>query len=112
MDERGETETCPFQDCLELLGRRHVLSILWALRQASPRRFTELKRATSVNAVTLTQRLQELQRAGVVERRVYNELPPRVEYGLTPKGRDLLVIMDQLEQWSKKYPQVVVARAR
>jgi len=110
MAEPGEV--CPFQESLEMLGKRHTLGILWALRQQSPRRFTELKRATNVNAVTLTERLQELEECGIVTRTVYNELPPRVDYGLTKKGDDLLVLMDALEKWSKKYPAAQLARAR
>lgn len=106
-------EACPFQEALEMLGKRHTLGILWALKQQSPRRFTDIKRATSVNAVTLTDRLQELEKCGILERKVYNELPPRVEYGLTKKGDDLLVLMDSMEKWAKKYPQpLVVTKTR
>jgi DNA-binding HxlR family transcriptional regulator len=100
----GSAEACPFQGMLELLGRRHMLSILWVLQQDSPRRFTEIKRAMSLNPVTLTERLSELDRAGLVSRTSYNEIPPRVDYALTSRGRELLVILDALEGWSKKHP--------
>jgi DNA-binding HxlR family transcriptional regulator len=97
-------ESCPFQGMLELLGRRHMLSILWVLQQHSPRRFTEIKRAMGLNPVTLTERLSELDRAGIVRRTAYGEIPPRVDYALTERGRELLVILDALEGWSKDHP--------
>ena len=97
-------EPCPFQGMLELLGRRHMLSIIWVLQQASPRRFTEIKRAMSLNPVTLTERLSELERAGIISRTAYNEIPPRVDYALTERGTELLVLLDALETWSKKHP--------
>jgi DNA-binding HxlR family transcriptional regulator len=96
-------ERCPFQDSLELLGRRHVLTLLWSLQQKSPRRFTELRQATGVNPVTLTQRLEDLEAAKVVSRTVYNESPPRVDYDLTGRGRELLKVLDALERWAGKY---------
>jgi DNA-binding HxlR family transcriptional regulator len=97
-------EICPFQDALELLGRRHTLNLLWSLQQRSPRRFTELRRGLGLNPVTLTQRLGELESAGVLLRTVYAETPPRVEYDLTPKGRELLGVLDHLQRWSRRYP--------
>lgn len=97
-------ETCPFQHALEMLGRRHSLAILWALQQRAPRRFTELKRALGLNPVTLSERLSDFEACGVLDRRVFSETPPRVEYDLTLKGRDLLGLLDTLQQWAKKYP--------
>lgn len=97
-------EPCPFQHALEMLGRRHALEILWALQQRSPRRFTEIKRALGLNPVTLSERLDEFESCGVLDRTVYGETPPRVEYGLTKKGRDLLVVLDNLSKWAKTYP--------
>lgn len=97
-------EPCPFQGMLELLGRRHMLSILWTLQQASPRRFTEIKRAMNLNPVTLTERLSELETAAIVTRTAHNEIPPRVDYALTARGRELLVMLDALEGWSRKNP--------
>ena len=108
--ESGE-ETCPFQHALEMLGRRHALEILWALQQKSPRRFTEIKRALGLNPVTLSERLSEFEACGVLDRRVYNETPPRVDYDFTKKGRDLLVLIDHLSQWSKAYPTKLAPRA-
>src|SRR5688572_17028878 len=95
-------EPCPFQGMLEILGRKHMLSILWVLQQRSPRRFTEIKNAMGLNPVTLSERLTELEECGIVSRTAFNEIPPRVDYALTKRGRELLVILDGLEAWAKK----------
>lgn len=93
-------EHCPFEGALEMLGKRHTLAILWTLQQREPRRFNEIKAAAGINPVTLTNRLKELDERGIVARTEYNEAPPRVEYGFTEKGRDLLAVLDELEAWA------------
>lgn len=64
-----------------------------------------------MNPVTLTQRLNELAEAGIVARKTYNETPPRVEYSLTAKGRDLVPLMDQLSHWARKHDTVTATTA-
>lgn len=97
-------ERCPFQDALEILGKRHTLNLLWVFQQKSPRRFLEIRGAMNINPVTLSERLSELERCRILERTVVPQSPPRVDYALTPKGRDLLVLLDDLEKWSQKHP--------
>jgi len=95
---------CPFQEAIDLLSRRHAMTIIWLLQQSpGPVRFNAIKRAVDVNPVTLTQRLGELEAAGIVHRQTFNETPPRVEYSLTGKGRDLVPLMDQLSSWARKH---------
>jgi DNA-binding HxlR family transcriptional regulator len=93
-------ERCPFQSTLDLLGRKHNLSILWALSERRPRRFSELRDALAVNPATLTERLRDLEDAGVVTSTRYNEAPPRVDYDLSPGGAELLALVDHLRAWS------------
>ena len=100
---------CPFQEAIDLLSKRHALTVVWLLQARSPRRFNEIKRALDVNPVSLTQRLTELEQAGVLQRKVYNETPPRVEYNLTQKGKDLLPLMDALGKWTEKHTTPVSA---
>ncbi len=77
-----------------LLERRWTLSILWA-SSAGAVRFNELKQAVGeIPPRTLAQRLVELEAAGVLERRVIDSRPPRVEYRLTEEGRRLQVVID------------------
>lgn len=94
---------CPFQEAIDLLSRRHAMTIIWLLQQQEPRRFNEIKRAIDINPVTLTQRLNELDEAGILHRKTFNETPPRVEYSLTSKGRDLVPLMDQLSSWARRH---------
>ncbi len=94
---------CPFLDTMDLLSRRYALCILWSLQHESPKRFGAIKQDLSVNPVTLSQRLKEFEADGIVERVAYKEIPPRVDYALTAKGRDLLPILDTLQDWSETW---------
>jgi len=74
----------------DLLGRRWVLAILWASSQGGAVRFNEFKQTLeTIPPRTLAARLSELEEAGVLERRVLDTRPPRVEYRLTAAGRKL-----------------------
>ncbi|HEY4412060.1 MAG TPA: helix-turn-helix domain-containing protein [Gaiellaceae bacterium] len=74
----------------DLLGRRWVLAILWASSEAGAVRFNEFKQALeTIPPRTLAARLQELEQAGILERRVLDARPPRVEYRLTVTGDQL-----------------------
>lgn len=95
--------TCPFQATIELLSRRHALTIVWYLSKCPSARFTEIKNQLGVNPVTLTERLSELENAGVLSRTPYNEIPPRVDYALTKTGQGLLPILDAMAKWAKKH---------
>jgi len=84
-----------------LLERRWTVSILWASYEGASR-FNEFK--YSVGAIpprTLAQRLLELEEAGVLERRVIDARPPRVEYRLTPAGDRLRGVVDALARWAR-----------
>lgn len=93
---------------MDLLGRRHTLTIIWLLQQDGPRRFNDIKRELDVNPVTLSQRLGELEGEGIVHREAYLQTPPRVEYRLTAKGRDLVPVMRALCQWAERHQQATV----
>jgi len=91
---------CPFQGAIDLLSKRHALVIIWYLQQEGTSRFNGIRRAIGVNPVSLTQRLEELEKAGVVARRAFKETPPRVEYSLTRRGMELVPLMDRLGEWA------------
>jgi len=103
MATRSDRLDCPFQALIELLGRPHSLEILYAIQTKNPRRFTELQSATGINPSTLTQRLRELTEAGLLLREAHNEIPPRVEYGLTKKGSGLAHIFEAMDRWYRKF---------
>lgn len=90
---------CPITHTLELIGGRWKLAILWQLSQQTMR-FGELHR--SLNAISekmLAQRLRELEQDGLLTRTVYAEVPPKVEYQLTPLGRSLEPILASMLTW-------------
>jgi DNA-binding HxlR family transcriptional regulator len=94
---------CPAAAALEVLGRKWTGEILWALLDG-PRRFTEiLARVPGLTDRVLSARLKELQRIGILTRRQYEEIPPRVEYALTSRGRDLAPVLEAMARWSRRW---------
>ena len=90
---------CPSQEILALIGSKWSMLVLCSLR-VGPRRTHELKRHLhGVSAKMLTQTLRELERHGIVHREDFGEVPPRVEYRLTPLGRSLAALVVDIEQW-------------
>ena len=85
----------------DLLERRYAVSILYASHQGCTR-FTEFRQALGeIPPGTLTQRLVELERAGVLRREVTDARPPRVEYVLTARGQSLRSLVDALAVWAR-----------
>src|SRR5688572_7912716 len=95
---------CPhFHHAVELIGRRWTGAILRSMLHGATR-FGDLR--TSVPELSdkmLSQRLKELEAEGVVERRVYPETPVRIEYELTPKGRELDRAVRTIEAWADEW---------
>jgi DNA-binding HxlR family transcriptional regulator len=86
----------------DLLGRRWVLAILWASSEAGAVRFNEFKQALeTIPPRTLAARLVELEDAGILERRVLDARPPRVEYRLTEAGRRLGAIVEAMRAYAQ-----------
>ncbi len=84
-----------------LLERRWTLSILWASSEGASR-FNELRQAVgAIPPTTLAQRLVELEEAGLLERRVVDARPPRVEYRLTEKGARLREVLNALAAYAR-----------
>ena len=94
---------CPYSKLLEILGKPHTLEILYGLGIRSPLRFTEMQKYLKLQPKTVSARLRELVKLGLIARRSYNEIPPRVDYELTQMGRDLGKMFDALHGWARKY---------
>jgi DNA-binding HxlR family transcriptional regulator len=103
--EDGRTgSTCAIVDVWELLGRRWSLHILKNLSTKEVIRFNELKRSLpGISSTVLSERLLELEREGLVTKKIYPEVPPRVEYSITPQARELEVIIRDLARWANKW---------
>jgi DNA-binding HxlR family transcriptional regulator len=95
---------CPIARTLEVVGERWTLLILRDLVLDGPRKFQDLEQSLSgISPNTLSARLKTLEDSGIVERRFYSDHPPRAEYILTPKGRELRPILKTLKRWGERY---------
>jgi len=94
---------CPYGKLLKVLGKPHTLEIIYGLTIRSPLRFTQIQKELKLQPKTLTARMKELVKLGLVSRTSYNEIPPRVDYELTQKGRDLDGMFRALNGWARKY---------
>lgn len=92
---------CPAEATLDVIGGRWKVPIVWHLFGGT-KRFSELRRLLpGVTQKMLTQQLRELEADGVVARKVYPEVPPRVEYSLTARGMSLKPVVDAMCKWGK-----------
>ena len=95
---------CPvFQASVELIGRRWTGAIVRALLAGTSRFSDVMAQVPGLSDRLLSERLRELEGAGIVERRVYPETPVRIEYELTPKGRELESIIRALDAWADRW---------
>ena len=99
MDRKVNHSVNELARALEGVGHKWTLLIVEQLL-GGPRRFTEIERAlVHANPKMVTARLRELEAAGLVSRTVYAEVPPRVVYALTERGRELRPAIDALRKW-------------
>lgn len=97
------TQVCPVEVAVAVLGGTWKLTIVKHLMEGTLR-FGELGRLLPLaGARTLTRQLRELEEDGVVDRTVYAQVPPKVEYSLTDLGRSLEHIVADLDEWGAKY---------
>lgn len=90
---------------LDIVGRKWTLLIVDDLMHG-PRRFTEIERSLGdANPKMVIARLRELQAAGLVSRTIYAEVPPKVEYELTDRGRELRSAINALRRWGTQTPK-------
>ncbi len=99
----GREYHCPVELVIELISGKWKLLILRELMSGT-KRFSQLQRAIpGITQKMLTKQLRELERAGLVKRKVYPEVPPRVEYSLTELGRSLEEIFTAMHRWGERY---------
>jgi DNA-binding HxlR family transcriptional regulator len=95
---------CPrFENAFELLGKRWTGLIIRTLLSGR-NRFSDIEESIpNMSARMLTERFKELEKEGIILRKVYPETPVRIEYELTEKGRDLQSAMDEIQKWAEKW---------
>ena len=98
---------CPVELTLSVIGGKWKMLILWHLREGT-KRFGALRRKIPIiTQKMLTQQLRELESDGIVNRKVYAVVPPKVEYSLTDQGQNLLPILMAMQTWGEGYNQEV-----
>ena len=103
MQTTRELPACPVETTLMLIGDKWKVLILRDLMPGT-KRFGELKKSIgSVSQKVLTAQLRDMEANGLVDRKVYAEVPPRVEYSLTELGRSLKPILDAMGCWGEEY---------
>jgi DNA-binding HxlR family transcriptional regulator len=94
---------CPVEVTLDVIGGKWKGMVLYRLLEGTAR-FNELRRILpGITQRVLTTQLRELERDGVISRKVYPEVPPRVEYRLTEFGRGLAPLFTLMERWGRQY---------
>ena len=100
---KEELPACPVATTVQLIGSKWKLLILRNLRQR-PWRFNELRRdLEGISQKVLTDSLRAMEEDGIITRTVFPEVPPRVEYALSPLGESMRPILDAMEQWGTEY---------
>lgn len=101
--EEKALPACPIETTLTMISSKWKVLILRDLLDGT-RRFNELRRSVgTVSQKVLTAQLRDMEQDGLVRRQVFAEVPPRVEYSLTDRGRSLKPILDAMRDWGAAY---------
>lgn len=101
---------CEVGELFRILGKSHMLDILHLfLHEEGPRRFVDVQNRLRLSPNTLTERLKELVQVGLLSRKAYNEIPPRVDYEATAKARNLKPVFAALLEWATTHDLQPVA---
>ncbi|WP_053972604.1 helix-turn-helix domain-containing protein [Mangrovimonas sp. ST2L15] len=100
----SESSNCPVRNILDRIGDKWSLLILMVLEQQEVLRFNEIHQAIGdISQKMLSVSLKNLEADGLVNRKVYPQIPPKVEYRLTDLGKSLIPYVDALSDWSKQH---------
>jgi len=100
---RGKSYNNPVELSLDIISGRWKMPILWRLKDRVWR-YSELKKSLGkVTHKMLTEHLRDMEHDGLIKRKVYPVVPPRVEYSLTKKGKSVVPIINKLRDWGKKF---------
>jgi DNA-binding HxlR family transcriptional regulator len=98
--KHSQSSICPVEFTVNMVGGKYKLNILYQLAIHDVMRFNELRRELSnITPRTLTRQLRELESDGLINRQVYPEIPPKVEYSISETGKSLSSILLQIEKW-------------
>jgi DNA-binding HxlR family transcriptional regulator len=94
---------CPINHTFKLVGKKFTMLIIRNMIHRDHRRFNQFLEIEEINTKILSARLKEMEKDGLIERKVYPDTPVRVEYTITEKGRALEPILNQMSAFSMKY---------
>lgn len=101
--DKGSVQETPFGYTLSVVGGKWKMLILYLLSENQPVRFNDMKRRIgTITFKTLSSQLKDLEADGMIIRKEYPQIPPKVEYSLTPKAETLLPVLEQLCEWGEK----------
>ena len=104
-------QTCGMSIAIDVVGGKWKMHLMWVLAEG-PVRFGQIRRKLDgVSEKVLAENLRQLEASGVVHRELYAEVPPRVEYSLTPLGESLNEALMPLEAWGDRHRDEVLSRA-
>lgn len=93
---------CPVVYCMNIIGGKWKPSIIHMIRTQKNRYSILLKNIPEISKQTLTNQLRELEADGIIERIIFPEIPPRVEYNITEYGKTVLPIIDSMYKWGRQ----------
>ncbi len=96
-------EYCPIVNAMELLSKRWVIIVIHKLLRGPLRFFSEIENSLQISGKILSERLKELEALGFIDRKMYPEVPVRVEYMLTEKGLALEPVIEEIRKWSLQW---------
>ena len=101
--ENADFEETGFSYTLSLISGKHKMVIIYCLMEYEPVRFNEMKRyLRTISDKTLSMNLKELEKDGLVIRKEFPQIPPKVEYSLSERGKSLMKVLDQLCVWGEE----------
>ena len=102
-DPTSREMRCPIDNTYKIMGKKFTVHIVREITMRNKTHFNQFLAIEGINSNTLSRRLREMEKDGLVKRRIYHETPIRIEYDLTNKGEDLVPILEQMGAFSMKH---------
>ena len=102
-----DSQLCPrFEKAMNVISQRWSGLIIYQMMNGEPKRFSEIEASLPISGRVLSERLKDLEQAGIIQRDVYPETPVRIEYSLTDKGRALQPVLQSIENWAHEWIKI------
>lgn len=105
-----EIKKCPIDNTFKIIGKKFTIHVVRNMYFSGQKHFNEfLGSIEGINSNTLATRLKEMEKSGLIKRKIFHETPIRIEYNLTEKGKDMIPILEQMAAFSMKHaPEIFV----